>query len=89
MDYHKASKHAGLNGVSLTVGRGRSGIAGVDGNGQSQLAQVVTGVLTPDGGEVDMKGSKVAQFTPTASFWKTSPTSPRTGTKWASSAICP
>ena len=40
------------------------GIAGVDGNGQSQLAQVVTGVLTPDGGEVDMKGSKVAQFTP-------------------------
>ena len=29
-----------------------------------QMAQVVTGVLTPDGGEVDMKGSKVAQFTP-------------------------
>ena len=52
-------------GVSLTVGRGEIvGIAGVDGNGQSQLAQVVTGVLTPDGGEVDMKGSKVAQFTP-------------------------
>ena len=65
VDYHKASKHAGLNGVSLTVGRGEIvGIAGVDGNGQSQLAQVVTGVLTPDGGEVDMKGSKVAQFTP-------------------------
>ena len=65
VDYHKASKHAGLSGVSLTVGRGEIvGIAGVDGNGQSQLAQVVTGVLTPDGGEVDMKGSKVAQFTP-------------------------
>ena len=49
VDYHKASKHAGLNGVSLTVGRGEIvGIAGVDGNGQSQLAQVVTGVLTPD-----------------------------------------
>lgn len=65
VDYHKESKHAGLSGVSLTVGRGEIvGIAGVDGNGQSQLAQVVTGVLTPDGGEVDMKGSKVAQFTP-------------------------
>ena len=65
VDYHKESKHAGLSGVSLTVGRGEIvGIAGVDGNGQSQLAQVVTGVLTPDGGEVDRKGSKVAQFTP-------------------------
>ena len=49
VDYHKESKHAGLSGVSLTVGRGEIvGIAGVDGNGQSQLAQVVTGVLTPD-----------------------------------------
>ena len=65
IDYHKESKHAGLNDVSLSIGRGEIvGIAGVDGNGQSQLAQVVTGVLTPDGGEVDMKGSKVAQFTP-------------------------
>ena len=65
VDYHKQSKHSGLNGVSLTVGRGEIvGIAGVDGNGQSQLAQVVTGVLTPDAGEVDLKGSQVAQFTP-------------------------
>ena len=49
VDYHKESKHNGLSGVSLTVGRGEIvGIAGVDGNGQSQLAQVVTGVLTPD-----------------------------------------
>ena len=65
VDYHKTSKHNGLNGVSLTVGRGEIvGIAGVDGNGQSQLAQVVTGVLTPDAGSVDLKGSRVAQFTP-------------------------
>lgn len=65
VDYQKTSKHNGLNGVSLTVGRGEIvGIAGVDGNGQSQLAQVVTGVLTPDAGEVDMKGSRVARFTP-------------------------
>ena len=65
VDFQKTSKHNGLNGVSLTVGRGEIvGIAGVDGNGQSQLAQVVTGVLTPDAGSVDMKGSRVAQFTP-------------------------
>ena len=65
VDYHKESKHNGLSGVSLTVGRGEIvGIAGVDGNGQSQLAQVVTGVLTPDAGRVDLKGSRVAQFTP-------------------------
>jgi len=65
VDFCKTSKHNGLNGVSLSVGRGEIvGIAGVDGNGQSQLAQVVTGVITPDAGEVDMKGSKVAKFTP-------------------------
>ena len=65
VDYQKQSKHNGLNNVSLTVGRGEIvGIAGVDGNGQSQLAQLVTGVLSPDAGEVDMKGSRVAQFTP-------------------------
>ena len=59
VDYHKESKHNGLNGVSLTVGRGEIvGIAGVDGNGQSQLAQVVTGDVTPDAGHVDLKGPR-------------------------------
>ena len=65
VDYHKQSKHSGLNGVSLSVGRGEIvGIAGVDGNGQSQLAQLVTGVIAPDGGSLDMKGSRVATFSP-------------------------
>ena len=65
VDYHKQSKHSGLNGVTLQVGRGEIlGVAGVDGNGQSQLAQLVTGVIAPDGGEVDMKGSRVATFSP-------------------------
>ena len=67
VDYHKASKHAGLSGVSLTVGRGEIvGIAGVDGNGQSQLAQLITGVISPEGGTVDLKDSKVAKFMPQA-----------------------
>ena len=65
VDYHKQSKHNGLNGVTLRVGRGEIlGIAGVDGNGQSQLAQLVTGVIAPEGGTVDLKGSKVATFSP-------------------------
>ena len=65
VSFHKSSKHNGLNDVSLTVGRGEIvGIAGVDGNGQSQLAQIVTGVLAPEEGIVDLKGSTVARFTP-------------------------
>ena len=65
VDYHKQSKHSGLSSVTLTVGRGEIlGIAGVDGNGQSQLAQLVTGVIAPEGGTVDLKGSKVATFSP-------------------------
>ena len=65
VDYHKKSKHSGLNGVTLQVGRGEIlGVAGVDGNGQSQLAQLVTGVIAPEGGDVDMKGSRVANFSP-------------------------
>ena len=54
-----------LNKVSFTVRKGEIlGIAGVDGNGQSQLAQLVTGVIAPEGGTVDLKGSKVATFSP-------------------------
>jgi len=65
VEYNKGSKHSGLDHISLTIGRGEIvGIAGVDGNGQSQLAQVITGVLAPDGGELDLKGSRVAKFTP-------------------------
>ena len=65
------------------------GIAGVDGNGQSQLAQIVTGVLTPDEGEVDLKGSKIAQFTPNGFILGMCLIFPRIGTRWVLSAICP
>ena len=65
VDYHKEHKHSGLNDVSFSIGKGEIlGIAGVDGNGQSQLAQLVTGVIAPDSGEVDLKSKKVAQFIP-------------------------
>ena len=67
VDYNKSAKHSGLNDVSLTIGGGEIvGIAGVDGNGQGQLAQLITGVIAPDAGEVDLKDSKVAKFMPQA-----------------------
>ncbi len=65
VDYQKDHKHSGLNDVSFSIGKGEIlGVAGVDGNGQSQLAQLVTGVIAPDSGEVDLNSHKVAQFAP-------------------------
>jgi len=65
VDYNKTAKHSGLNGVTLRVGKGEIvGIAGVDGNGQSELARIVTGVISPDAGKVELKGGKVARFDP-------------------------
>ena len=62
--YNKSSKHNGLNDVSLTVRKGEIlGIAGVDGNGQSQLAQIVTGVICAESGHVVLKGCSVSRFT--------------------------
>ena len=65
VSYNLSSKHSGLNHVSLRIGHGEIlGIAGVDGNGQSQLSQIITGVLPPDSGTVTIKGDKVAVFAP-------------------------
>jgi len=64
VDFNKASKHNGLNDVSLMVRKGEIlGIAGVDGNGQSQLSQIVTGVAMAEAGEVVLKGSLVHHVT--------------------------
>ena len=65
VDYNKDSKHSGLNDVSLRIHSGEIvGIAGVDGNGQTQLAQLITGVISPQSGELRLKGSRVAVFDP-------------------------
>lgn len=61
--YHKEMKHSGLNNLDLVIKRGEVlGIAGVDGNGQSQLAQLVTGLIEPDEGEVILKARKISNF---------------------------
>ena len=65
VSYHIESKHNGLNDVSLRIRRGEAvGIAGVDGNGQSQLAMLTTGNITPEEGTIELKGSKVVKFDP-------------------------
>ena len=63
--YRKNVKHGGLNDVSINVCKGEIlGVAGVDGNGQSQLAQMVAGIISPESGEVKLKGKKPAVYSP-------------------------
>ena len=67
VSYHKKSKHNGLNDVSIQVRRREVvGIAGVDGNGQSQLAMLLTGNIAPEEGSMELKNTKVAVFDPNA-----------------------
>ena len=49
-----------LKGVSLSVGRGEIlGVAGVDGNGQKELAECVLGLRRPGAGTVRFEGRRV------------------------------
>lgn len=67
VDFQKENKHSGVSDLNFSVGKGEIvGIAGVDGNGQSQLAQLLTGVIPPDHGEILYRGKKLDQFTPKA-----------------------
>lgn len=51
-----------LNGVSMTVAGGEIvGIAGVSGNGQSELLEVITGMRAPKKGAVTYKDKKIAR----------------------------
>jgi simple sugar transport system ATP-binding protein len=54
-----------LTDVSLTLRAGEIvGIAGVSGNGQRELADVVAGVLRPVRGRVEIAGERVADISP-------------------------
>jgi len=51
--------------VNLEVCSGEIlGIAGVSGNGQTELAEAVAGLRTPSGGKLIIEGKKVESFTP-------------------------
>lgn len=65
VSFQKESKHSGINDITLSVGKGEIlGIAGVDGNGQSQLAQLVTGVIAPESGAVQLQSENIGKFIP-------------------------
>ncbi len=68
VSYHPEVKHGGIKDVSLQIHKGEIlGVAGIDGNGQSELAALVTGLLKPEAGEVmGPDGSKIAFYTPSA-----------------------
>lgn len=53
-----------LDGVSFTVGKGEIfGVAGIDGSGQTQLAEIAAGVLTPTAGTVTYMGQDITAAT--------------------------
>jgi simple sugar transport system ATP-binding protein len=54
-----------LDGVNLTVRRHQVvGIAGVSGNGQTALAELVSGLIRPESGRLSLKGSVVEHGDP-------------------------
>ncbi len=60
-----------LKGLNLTVRKGEIvGLAGVDGNGQTELVEILTGLRKGDSGEIYMKGENVFNWTPRALFQK-------------------
>jgi len=50
-----------VDGLSLSVREGEIfGVAGVDGNGQSELVEAITGLESPDSGTVSLEGTDIA-----------------------------
>lgn len=60
-----AGGQTGLTDISLDLRAGEIlGIAGVSGNGQRALADVIAGVLAPDAGRIEVAGQKVIRASP-------------------------
>jgi general nucleoside transport system ATP-binding protein len=56
---------AAIDGISLSVRRGEIfGVAGVDGNGQAELFEVLAGARPPHAGTVAVAGTAIRHFTP-------------------------
>jgi ABC-type uncharacterized transport system ATPase subunit len=54
-----------LEDVSFCVGRGEIlGIAGVSGNGQGELTEVLTGLVTPNQGTIKLEGKDITHLSP-------------------------
>jgi general nucleoside transport system ATP-binding protein len=56
-----SEKHKALRQVDLDIRLGEVlGVAGVTGSGQEELAQILAGILTPDGGELWCEGKRIS-----------------------------
>ena len=54
-----------LKGISLDIRAGEIlGIAGVEGNGQSELAEIIAGLIEPDSGTIMLDGQSLLKRTP-------------------------
>ncbi len=64
-----ARGQAAVDDVSLVVRRGEIvGVAGVQGNGQTELVRAITGMLDPDDGEILIEGEDTAHLGPAPLF---------------------
>lgn len=60
-------EQGGLKSVSFSVGHGEIlGVAGVSGNGQSELVNVLSGTLAIDSGSIAVSGTQITTNTPKA-----------------------
>jgi len=58
-DHRRVKK---LDGLSLEVRAGEiHGVAGVDGNGQTELARILAGILAPSSGAVELDGADITR----------------------------
>jgi len=54
-----------VDGISFTVNKGEVlGVAGVQGNGQTELVKALTGLLPPIDGEINLSGHNITHFSP-------------------------
>ncbi|MBP2240191.1 simple sugar transport system ATP-binding protein [Cytobacillus eiseniae] len=54
-----------INGLNLTVKAGEIvGIAGVDGNGQTELIEAITGLRKTESGSIQLNGKEIRNFSP-------------------------
>jgi ABC-type uncharacterized transport system ATPase subunit len=66
-DVHMVDEYgrALLNHVSMSVRAGEIvGVAGIQGNGQTELVEAITGLLPIDSGSIEMLGKDITQFSP-------------------------
>ena len=65
VSFNAESKHNGIHNITLEIKPGEIlGVAGVDGNGQSELIRMMTGLSAPESGELLIDGELVTEFSP-------------------------